>query len=109
MSASHKRTSARRIIDYWEPETVGLLFLIKWVGYAAQQIKAEDLILMPAFVAVIEDIIELNPKIEILINSELSARAEVKSGFTFEGFPIFAQILRTIKCPKVTSQPQIFH
>jgi hypothetical protein len=59
------------------------LFLVEPENDAAQYIEAVDLILVPALVLAIKDIIHLKPEIQSFGNLELQSGIQVKALLTF--------------------------
>jgi|GEM_PF-6935681 len=63
-----------------------VLFLIKGVNNTAQYLEAIYLILIPAFIFVVEYIVHLEPYIKSLGHPELGAHVQVKGPVAFKGF-----------------------
>lgn len=72
-----------------------LLFarLVKRIGDAPYNIKPECLVLIPALVAVIQDVIHLKPEIKAPGNAEFSPCIKVKGTVSFESISGLGQEL----------------
>ena len=59
------------------------MLLIERIYNSSKDIEPKHLVLVPAFIPVVHDIVHLQPDVEVLIDSEFRACIQVEGGFSF--------------------------
>ena len=85
--------------------------MVERVDDSTEDIESKHFILVPSFILIIEDVVHLQPEVEIFGNAEFCTGIQVKCCSTLEigkgAIPDMLFVLRSVPGPEVCFYPQV--